>query len=670
MKIKSIRKIVNLSMLFLILLTMAISAHAGMTLTKKNIPPDAPAEVREKIEALLSKDDNARRQAAFELGAMNSQASAAVPFLIDMLNDDSILMWDSATKALGQIGEKSAVRPIAAALNRYMEQLNRDYDFEASAGLALEQISRNDVAPLLEAMKEFPHKKIAYVIGRIKNQEATAPLVALLSDKRTDARRSAAMALSMMKYKQSIKPLISALKDSDWQVRMYAAEGLGNINDSASVDALTEALSDIDDDVKNKAAWALRDKADARAMNALIALVKDKKGYNGTRRYAVKALENMTGPKILEAYLPALRDDNDFLRNDVADALYKMEWKPTAISGKVYYIIAKQKWELLLEYKESIEPLIEDLNNKNLTNEIRSQSAFTLGKFVDERSVDALLSALKDDSAIVRRFSAMALAELSVTRTLPALVAALQDKVSFVRKEVADSLKKIGWKPETDEEKALFMIADQTWPEILNIGEPAVKYLVSMQKDGDFYVRKMAAESLQKLGWKPSSESSNIEFLFAINDWDNLIKAGEPALRLLIFELMNIKEQQARYGVAVIIQKFELKPNYFIEYTLSALALEKWDDLIALGQPAKNLLIRLMKDDVNWVRYNSAIALSKFNWKPADKSELISYLIARRDWDELIEIGEPAVKSLTAELGGAYSISVKRALKKITRKQY
>lgn len=84
----------------LVLLIVAHLIGAGLTryaqpnISKDNIPPDVPADVREKIEALYSPDPLERAEAAAHLGLTGHRAAPAIPFLIGMFGDEALLVED------------------------------------------------------------------------------------------------------------------------------------------------------------------------------------------------------------------------------------------------------------------------------------------------------------------------------------------------------------------------------------------------------------------------------------------------------------------------------------------------------------------------------------------------------------------------------------------------
>jgi len=57
-------------------------------------------------------------------------------------------------------------------------------------------------------------------------------------------------------------------------------------------------------------------------------------------------------------------------------------------------------------------------------------------------------------------------------------------------------------------------------------------------------------------------------------------------------------------------------------------------------------LIMALKDEIWYARRSASEALDDLHWKPQTQEEKISYLIAKQNWQALIEIGLLAVEPL------------------------
>ena len=83
----------------------------------------------------------------------------------------------------------------------------------------------------------------------------------------------------------------------------------------------------------------------------------------------------------------------------------------------------------------------------------------------------------------------------------PILVKGLEDEDSFARRFVAKSLDKLGWKPETEEQEIVYLIAKKEWESLTEKNRelviPALKKLLGYQ---DIDVRQIAGQTLKNFG--------------------------------------------------------------------------------------------------------------------------------------------------------------------------
>jgi serine/threonine protein kinase len=162
-------------------------------------PP--PANVLDPLLASLQSGDSFTRwRGVLALGALGTAAAAAVPALVDVLDDqDDNVRWTAAT-TLGKIGPAAgdAVPALAAAL-----------------------ADRGD--PVI-------HKHAAAALAAIGSaaRDAVPGLIGALRDADADVREEVRKALSSI-GPAAVPALIEALKDEDEQVRFEAADALTKI---------------------------------------------------------------------------------------------------------------------------------------------------------------------------------------------------------------------------------------------------------------------------------------------------------------------------------------------------------------------------------------------------------------------------------------------------------
>ena len=158
-----------------------------------------PTEIQNLISALRSKDRNVRHGAVQALEKFGPSAEAAVPPLIELLNDDGIQVRWTTAHTLGEI--KSVATKTVPALIEALQ--------DTDAGLRLEA---------------------AFALSRFgPDAKASVPiLIEALKDENVDIRSNAAGALGNIgpRANAAIPLLIEALKDEQIQIRASAALSL------------------------------------------------------------------------------------------------------------------------------------------------------------------------------------------------------------------------------------------------------------------------------------------------------------------------------------------------------------------------------------------------------------------------------------------------------------
>jgi HEAT repeat protein len=236
-------------------------------------PPSAK-DLSAVIDMLHSPDPVVRVSVACARNVFDANAAAAIPALIDLLEDDEPVSpevcredhrrwWgDEQPITAGQESARALVRIGAAAFD-----------------------------PLLKALGNAgptARRNAAWALGAFDDQRAVTPLIGSLRDTDDRVREQASWALGALDDARAVKPLIAALRDPSSQVRRQAAWALGAIDDSAAVDALVAALKDGDAHVREQSAWALGAIGDGRASTGLTLALKDVESR--VRRQAAWAL--------------------------------------------------------------------------------------------------------------------------------------------------------------------------------------------------------------------------------------------------------------------------------------------------------------------------------------------------------------------------------------------
>ena len=218
----------------------------------------------------------ARRRFVYALGLLG--ADEAVGPLIDLLGGPSgdAVVRRSAVSALGEIGHKSALRPLLLQVD------SEDVDTQTRALLALGQLGTNLACePLVKVMLDSRRPEIvrtcaALALGQLHSGEAI-PALRSIVDEEYDEREvrplrwGATYALGMIPPTlESVGLLLQSLEDGDRQVRWLAcvaAQGLCAL--SAGDALLKRLLCDHDTGIQRQALYSLTALADNGLLIAL-----------------------------------------------------------------------------------------------------------------------------------------------------------------------------------------------------------------------------------------------------------------------------------------------------------------------------------------------------------------------------------------------------------------
>jgi HEAT repeat protein len=364
--------------------------------------------------------------------------------------------------------------------------------------------AKKDVKGLIKALKykrdQDVRRYAALTLGEIGDARAVEPLIQALKEENKGIRWNAVGALDKLGWKpeDDIEKALYLIAKEEWDKLVKLGE--------PAVEPLIQALKDKDINVRRGAAETLGKTGDARAVEPLIQALKEEN--EDIRRNAALALGEIGNAKAVEPLIQALKDEDRYVRRYTAWALGgigepAVESLILILKDKDNYFRSRAAETLGGIGEPAVEPLIQALKDKDV--DVRKIAAETLGEIGDARVVGPLIQSLKDEDGDVRRNAEVALGKIRDVRAVEPLAQALKDEDCDVRWKVAGALDKLSWKPEDDIEKAYYLIAKEQWDKLVKLGEPAVKPLIQALKDKDIDVRKRAAEVLIGIG-KPAVE--------------------------------------------------------------------------------------------------------------------------------------------------------------------
>ena len=284
-------------------------------------------------------------------------------------------------------------------------------------------------------------------------------LVTQLQEPSPDVRSDAVEALVKTGDSRVVAPLITALQDESESVRGCALQGLKDIG-APAVPLLIVALKNPDRQVRRKASCVidnigdeLKEAGDFQAVEPLIEALKDPTSV--VRSHSVTALGKIGGQQALPAVLSALKTEAVRSALDIGvcyraiEALHRLG--ETAAECLIHALkhpdkaIRRKASTLLGKTGEAgaVDLLIIALKDEH--PRVRSRAAHALGRIGNVAAVEPLTVALKDTAPNVRINALHALGKFGETAAA-ALISALADPVASVRRHAIAALEKTGSK--------------------------------------------------------------------------------------------------------------------------------------------------------------------------------------------------------------------------------
>ncbi len=587
---------------------------------------------------------------------------AVVPELLEYVKRNATKEFSSRGRVisvLGKIGDPAAV-PVL------LEQLKLGV---LNAADALGEIGSPEAVPeLIEALKTKVCRAAAEALGKIADERAIPGLLEMMKGYNSDNTRVAVCVLEKLGWQPTTAEEKDLFYFAGGRLSEYATNG------AELVPGLLQIL-------KNKAAatheriasvYALGHIGDTRAVAAILEWVEFENSlhapitdngllvaysdYSGVGAEALVAMGRPAVPLLLaeagrghrgvikalgmigdEQAVPDLLSvaDGDFPYSVIDDAIValRMIGGSAAVSGILefakesrpgydyrYVAASREIWNIK-EPRRALLPL--------LGAHYSTAVEFLLKQVEPEERFPILIEALSSGDTADRLVAAKALGQLGDAQALPALLAALEDGNSAVRRNAATSLELIG-------------------------DARAVPGLVAELADCVADNRQAAAFALENVDWKPQKIEEEIAFYYALQDWDELIKTGQPAVRCLLGAMTDESEPVREAATAAVVKM----GSGAVPVLLAVLADKSVDmrrsaakvlGLIGDAEAIPPLLAVLI--DSNFpVRREAAEALKKLGWRPETTDEEMLFLSGRLDFAELKALGPNAVPSLLEAL--------------------
>ena len=341
-------------------------------------------------------------------------------------------------------------------------------------------------------------------IERLRSEKDCPDLIGALDSEDPDYRAAAAQALCKSGA-SAVPDLLDALENAGPASRARMAEALASTG-ASSAPLLLALITRASPALRVSIGRAIAGTPCDSMFEVLLPALHHEQP--AMRCAAVFVLRGM-GRKAIPHLAAALRDKDRSVRKEAAGALAALRWTPDNPLEKVQFYFLLEDWAELAKLQGAAVPtLLKALGSKE--TRIRCESARTLGKIRDPRAIPGLIAAVEDPEMDVRIRAVEALGEMGDDRARPALVEALNDPHHQVRMEAAWALGRLGWIPQSDLERAEYLIAREQWNELVRMGRAAIPPLIRALEVEYSGVRTGASEALRQLG-QPALGALNAE---------------------------------------------------------------------------------------------------------------------------------------------------------------
>jgi len=456
-------------------------------------------------------------------------------------------------------------------------------------------------------------------LGDLKSKKAAPYIAKTLGDENSNVRMASAHSLGLIQEPKSIPSLIKCFSDSNQELRKESAIAVSKIG-SNSLPYLKKAIESSDLDARITALESLGRITDPLAISLAVRMLNDRE-YD-VRASAVATLQNMS----------------DLMFNALMDEARRIRVQGNEIEKNGIIMVLAG---------------IEDLRAKEILAEFTADS--------NENVRLKALGYLGDEAEAIIEKVAPEGAQAESTG-IGKLINALRSSDTMVQMEAVEKISLLG----DSAIKPLINSIDDKSPEFQNLvaeiltgmGDPALKGMIKELKTGRPSVKIILAQNLAKIP-EDRTIKALCEVLYEENDPIVRMVAAESlgfigdkqGLDALIFAVTS--DEDTRVKSAAIVSLGYFSDQKAIETLISVLDSEDYSMCKKASESLKNsgndaipyLLDALTSGEHK--RNQIAFALESLSWVPETERDIIFYLAAKENWEEIERIGEQAIEDLT-----------------------
>jgi hypothetical protein len=223
----------------------------------------------ELIARLKERDQEVRWSAAKALGRLGDRS--AVPELIAHLGDEADEVREAAAEALGRLGDRDSLRALIGTASGLRGRFRALLSWVRVSGAeALGRLrGTGDLPELLDRLDSpvaWVRASGAEALGRLGDRSAMLKLVGRLDDPDASVREHVARALGRLGDRSPVPKLIERLDDPNASVRERVAEALGRLGDRSAVPSFVNRLKHPDPRVRD-------------SMHSVLWIISEREGF-------------------------------------------------------------------------------------------------------------------------------------------------------------------------------------------------------------------------------------------------------------------------------------------------------------------------------------------------------------------------------------------------------
>ncbi len=259
-----------------------------------------------------------------------------------------------------------------------------------------------------------------------------------------------------------------------------------------SFDALIKLVEDENPFVREVASILLGRMGDPRAVDPfLINVVDDESIY--VQEKGIEALGKIGGEKAIRKLIVKFTESKYSPRSSVTYALIEIgepaldSLAPIINSENESHGMAAAGIIGAIGGKKGAKILHEAISIDN--PKVRTMIIYALGRSGGSVAIESIIKNLQAEDIDVQRAAVDTLKELADKRAIEPLVDTLIANHAWVREDAAETLEALGWTPSTPEEKARYLFAKAEWEKLIKMKDVAIEAIIKSMMDSDEYHR-------------------------------------------------------------------------------------------------------------------------------------------------------------------------------------